>query len=213
VPIFRFFLDKIEGAIIPDFGSKFFESYGCQVSTANQYLRCENYQCYNVDYSCSSSNNPGPGFIIAVSNMAMLFLGVLYTWIGSWCCDCCCPDLKLSEHTSMVTSTNPTSPVYTNDTQQPTPINYLGGPYIATTVMPQVGGPRTFTLIVHHGGVLPTKMVLTASNFQELEIGVGQNLGVSSFKLAVYDDLSKQYVMVNDLSLIPSQATVQLLFQ
>jgi len=85
---------------------------------------------------------------------------------------------------------------------------------MATMMMPpQVGGPRTFTLFVHHGGVLPTKMILTASNFQELEMGVGQNLGVSSFKLAVYDEMSKQYVMVNDMSLIPSQATVQLLFQ
>jgi len=198
---FALYLSYIEIAIVQDFGVNLFNSYGCYAS--QYYLNCNYYTYYSNGYClpgyyCDSSNDMGTGWIIAVSNMGMLTIGVVYTWIGSWCCPCCCPGTLPTDETTTITTTNP--------------LNYMVSSSIQSNT-PQIQS-RTFTLFIHHGGPLPTKLSVTASTFQELEAGVAQGIGLTvPFRVAVYDDMSKQYVMVTNLELVPLQATVQLLFQ
>jgi len=188
---FSLYPNRLETAIYQDFGAPFFTSYGCSMGWD---LDCYGYCSPN---NCQSISGAGAGWIMSVSNMGMLVIAVIYTWIGSWCCECCCPGAKPPDSSLIIPST----------TQYGTSINY---PEDYLTALQ----PRTITLFVHHGGPLPSKMVLVASNFQELEMGVGHNLGLTvPFKMVVYDEMSKQYVMINDLALVQAQATVQILFK
>jgi len=197
-----FFASRGESAIATDLGSAFLVSYGCSSSSSWKGFYCYDYNyCSNtLPYSCYSSAYQVTGWIISCANMGMLVLGVLYTWIGSWCCSCCCHELE---------DNNPTSADVQTVRYVTTSNNPYGTRNVNTVVVPQ-----TYTLFVHHGGPFPTKMVVVASSLREMEMFVSQNLGLSvPFRMAVFDDLAKQYVMVSTMELIPTQATIQLIFQ
>jgi len=186
---------RLGSALVKDYGASFWTYYRCYVNyySSNNALECYGYSC---SYSPCAIEQDGAGFIIAYTNLVFLFFSVIYTWIGSWCCACC----RCMDGTS---STNPYATTYSQGT---------GG--MVTTQVPYLNTTKNFTLFVHHGSPLPTKLVLMASTFQELHAGIAQNIGVTvPFTIAVYDEQVKQYVMVTSLAAIPSQVTIQLMFQ
>jgi len=73
--------------------------------------------------------------------------------------------------------------------------------------------PISFTLYVHHGGQYPSKLIVSASTLEELKSNIITGLGITlPFKIAIFDEICQQYVMVSSIQLIPQQATIQLLF-
>jgi len=199
---YAFFADRGEFAIAADLGTTLLVSYGCDSTYSWKGLYCYSNYCSNFPYTCQSYANQVTGFIMSCANMGMLVVGVFYTWIGSWCCSCCCHELEENNST-------------TSDIQTVRYVTSSNNPYSSLrnlNTIPAV--QQTYTLFVHHGGPFPTKMVVVASSLQEMEMIVSQNLGLSvPFKMAVFDDMAKQYVMVSSMDLISPQATIQLLFQ
>jgi len=180
-----------------DFGSTFWNNWGCSSQNSdNIYCYTSYYSCGdNPTMACTSTSYPDTGFIIAAANLGFYLLVCFYSWIGSWCCSCCCPGVE--------------------DEVFPTTVNIQSTPYMETgSSNPLLSTlPITYTLYVHHGGEYPSKLIVSASSLEELKSIIITSLGITiPFKIAIFDEICQQYVMVTSLQLIPNQATLQLIF-
>jgi len=193
-PGFSLIVDQFNNAVVKDFGKIFWSSWGCSTSYySSSYFSCYSSSCNPLPYGyyCNSAINNDTGMVIAYVNLAFYVIFSVYTWIGSWCCSCCCPGVD-----EEVFPTTTTSIHYTN---------------AMTATVPQTSGE--YTLYVHHGAQFPTKVVVRAATIEQLHHGIMETLGLSlPFRVAVFDEICQQYVLVTSLQLIPPQATVQLLF-
>jgi len=189
IPGFAIIVDQFWPAVYNDFGKTFWGSWGCTSYYSDGYVSCSG-NCLGLpnSYDCNSQWSYDTGMVIAYVNLAMYVILCIYSWIGSWCCSCCCPGVEYE-----VFPTTTTSVHYTN----PNAICPLG----------------EYVLYVHHGAQFPTKVVVKASTLDDLNSGIRECLQITApFKVAVFDEVCQQYVLVTTLQLIPPQATVQLLF-
>jgi len=203
-PGFAVFVDQFNTNIWKDFGANFWGLWGCQLSLYSNNLQCGSCQFPQRNY-CNTNINQDTGFIIGVSNFGFIVLFCVYSWIGSWCCPCCCPgfDPEILPTKKMIT--NNSSVDYTGD--------HPSSSSLSSTALTSATGVGSYTLYVHHGAQFPTKIVVNASTLSELEVGIRNNLDITMpFRIAVFDDVCQQYVLVTSLTLVPPQATIQLLF-
>jgi len=197
VPGFAIISDQFYSAIQKDFGGKpFWDDWGCDLDM--NYGYCYSYSCgwnQNVWFnSCNSYSFQDSGFIISTVTLSLYVLFSIYSWIGSWCCSCCCPGVEDELFPSATVSVH---------------YSAVGAP--TATTFATMSAP--YTLYVHQGAQFPSKIMVTASSLPELEAGIRNNLAITApFKIAVFDEICQQYVLVTSLQLIPQQATIQLLF-
>jgi len=187
--------DQFGHSVWQDFGTTFWESWGCDLNY--NYFYCSSSSSCTDNYRdyCNSAYNSDTGFIIACVNIGLYVVFCIYSWIGSWCCACCCPGVEEEVF--------PTASVSVHYTGLPTET-------ITTTGITPV---NNYTLYVHHGAQFPSKLIVNVSSLEELHNTIMTNLGIMApFKVAVFDDICQQYVLVSSLQLIPPQATIQLLF-
>jgi len=197
IPGFAIISDQFFSAVSKDFGgSTFWDGWGCDFyySWGSCYSSC-GYNQNNWYNYCDSNQYNDAGYILSTVTLAFYVIFSVYSWIGSWCCSCCCPGVDEELFPSATVSVH---------------YSAVGGVATATTFT-TTSAP--YTLYVHHGAQFPSKIMVTASSLPELEAGIRSNLGVSvPFKIAVFDEICQQYVLVTSLQLIPQQATIQLLF-
>jgi len=185
IPGFALIAGQFGNSARADFGQNFWTNWGCKYSDY-----CDN-SCYDLQWTCDSSINYDVGLIIALTTFAFYVMFGVYTWIGSWCCSCCCPGVE-----DEVLSTSTVSVHYTQQSSEnSTPL------------------VTKYTLYVHYGEQYPTKLLLSAASLEEFTHGIKTALGITlPFKIAVFDDICQQYVVVSSLQLVPQQATIQLIF-
>jgi len=183
---FVIFLDQFFDALYTEFGAGFWANWGCEYSG----YYCTNY-CSPKGWICRSDINYDVGLILWLSTYSFYVIFCFYTWFGSWCCTCCCPGVE--EETLSTTSISVHYAQQSSETSTPLISNYV--------------------LYVHFGEQFPTKLALHASSLEELTYGIRTSLNITQpFKIAVFDDTCNQYVLVTSLSLVPNQATLQLMF-
>jgi len=98
IPGFAIITDQFYVAAQKDFGGNaFWDNWGCDL---NQYWGycyssyCSNYQPGNWFNNCNSHSYDDAGYIISTVTLAFYVLFSVYSWIGSWCCSCCCPGIE-----------------------------------------------------------------------------------------------------------------------
>jgi len=192
---FAVFAEQWYTCVYKDFETSFWNHWACYLDQ-NHMLNCVGY-CLWAPF-CNVKISPEAGFFFATSHCAFTVLFCLYSWIGSWCCNCCCPGVEEvvepSNRASVVTYTADLSAMHTN-------------------TITSASGVGSYTLYVHHGSQFPSKLSVNVSTFSELEVAISNNLELTKpFKIAVFDEVCKQYVLVTSLTLVPPQATIQLLF-
>jgi len=185
-----------------DFGLSFWKYWGCGIDSGVE-INCDYYYgdnpfCPDNIVSCDGNAQPDVGYFCSTTNIALYFLLCFYSWIGSWCCSCCCPGVE--EEVFPTRTLNVNYPPYLE------PSSSSSNPLMSTV-------PMTYTLYIHHGAQFPSKLIVSVSTLEELKSNIMTGLGITvPFKIAIYDDICQQYVMVSSLQLIPHQATIQLLF-
>jgi len=198
IPGFAIISDQFFAAVKKDFGGySFWDDWGCEIN--DYWGSCwDTSNCgYNQNTwfsACNSNVYNDAGFILATTSLGFYVIFCVYSWIGSWCCSCCCPGVEEELFPSATVS-----------------VHYSAMGVPTATTFATMSAP--YTLYVHHGAQFPSKIMVTASSLPELEAGIRNNLGISvPFKIAVFDEICQQYVLVTSLQLIPQQATIQLLF-
>jgi len=197
-------------AYVTEWGAKFWQNYNCyqyQFGALYYGTLCPiNYCIFDLGCSCrgstgncNSSDNFAGGYVLAAVNSSFLILWCFYCWFGSWCCDCCsCQQQALNTPDVIQVNTAPAPQQQVVDT--------------VTTNTVMMGG-NTYNLLVHHGGSIPTKVVVTAGTLEQLLGGIAAQLGINvPFSIAVFDPSFNQYAGLANLASLPQNATVQVVF-
>jgi hypothetical protein len=167
IPGFAVIADQFYTAVIKDFGGKaFFSDWGCDLYES--WGNCWSSSCgwnKNVWFTqCNSDMFNDTGFALATTTLGFYVLFSIYSWIGSWCCVCCCPGV---EDEREIFSSATVSVHY----------SAIGGPTATNNPIATMSAP--YTLYVHHGAQFPSKIMVNASSLSELEVGIRTNLGIT----------------------------------
>jgi len=82
----------LKNVLEEDFGEIFWLNFGCFPSPD---ILCPGpAENCPKGHRCLSTSHDGVGWTIAFVNMMLIYIGILYSWIGS--CNCCCCDLDES---------------------------------------------------------------------------------------------------------------------